>query len=822
MVIKITALVAYAMILLEIVALSREVRIRDVVASTDNSMIDAEIDICYPLHLFKHYCHPLTDSDQRNETVNFDQCDFEGHMPINCCTKDLKKPGEIIKKFKEKIQNLVRISSESTEDPPKQEYQVQFDQICVKIQFTNLAQSVENRRSVSFKIQSDENNYQTFVIHLSFVKKQQNGERYVAARKNLIRRKCWATSTRKGCLETGKDVTIEIEHFSVRYLKKPFQSRCNPEDETPAECYEKCVKKEKPHFLMSYNESDNIDLDFGAYDYKKCSRACSRPNCFTEAFYIHGIDERENVAYLASNYSNETQKNFPGLIILKALSSPYGIDAIPVLSHPRFVWMIMTSVATFMGLDCYGIFVRTTKLYGKTGNLVKNPRRSQVKVFFAFFIFSVCFTLAFFCEKILFDFGADPGPFKESYRTEIESLKERDVSISVCFDLCNVWVRGPCNETILSGMTLRDLENKTHSQSWFRERASLKNNVKYAPIRQKDKIIPTFYREMKKCWLVSHEALNVLPHLPIQRKSFIHLTLQTGLKQPWTTPKTSEPKKTQNYTHFYVVDGNGLAFPDIDAHPIRKSVLHSVEIHYEREPCKKFARGDETNTISFLVTREDQVQQCIVEEFVNEHGALPMFVNLKVCKVNETHDNEVQTYEQYLKKPFKKVDRNTEVELIKKCEEKLSERQCIKTVTTLTNFELLEEQLGNDTNDEYAQYIVVNLTPTLFEKKYYERENYLIVFNRLLSFITLFSCYSVVSMRIFVGQILTVSKNFYFLFLSSGRSSEEFHWHLHLFAQISLQLSIYQTHFVYFRFLCLYNPSKHSDSWHHALGWQGL
>lgn len=824
-IVKVLVLLAYTLILLRIVTFSRETRMKDVLASTNNSTLDAEIDICYPLRLSKKSCFWLENPDQLQEKVDHSGC--EDHMPIGCCTKNLRKPSEIIEAFENKIKDLVSISSQNTNDQPKQSYQIQSDQICVKYNFVNLQQSNDSRRSVNFEIQSSESNYQPFDIHLSFVRKYQDtNETYVAARRNLIRRNCWVTNGTSGCLEIGKDVTIEIEYFSVRYLREPFDTRCKEGKETPAECYENCVKNETSYYLMPFDRNDTMDLTFDAHDYMKCARVCDRPNCLTAAFYITGIDERANnktYLKLASNFSEEIQ-NFPGLITLTALSANNGLEAIPVLSQQRFIWMISVSVAVFMGFDCFGIFVRTTKLYGKTGNNKKNPKRSHVKVFFALFIFSVSCTLAYFCEKILFDFGADPGSYNETYITEIESLQERNVSLSVCFDLCSVWTRNEktaCDETFLSNLTLDELESNTNDDSWFRARASMKNNVKYVPIRQKDKIIPTFYRNLKKCWLINHETKNVLPHLPVQRKSFIHLTLQ-----PHSREKT---QLTPNYTHFYIEDGDGFVFPAIDAQPGRKSVLHNVVVQYEKGACEDFTGRNETESTAYLANRDDLVQRCIVDKFVEQFKSLPVFVNLKVY--DET--------KKYLGMPFKRErDRDIEVKLIEECEKNVTERQCIRSLTTLTHFELLEEQLGNDACDKGGQYIVVNLTPILFEKKYHERESYLVVFNRFISFVTLFTCYSVVSsysdFRLFIDQISLnrhrsfvsiLTHNLSALCISPnnvGRSREEYDWHIPLFSHAALQLSFCQANFVHFRSNRLFDPPVHSDPRHDALGPQDL
>ena len=768
LIIKVVVLVTYSLILLGIVSLSQDIRMKDVLASSDSSTMDAEIDICYPLRLSKQYCHDLDDPIKEKPKVKPTEC--KEHMPLGCCTQNLKKPSEIIGAFKENISDLVRISSENGEDLPQKSYQIQFDQICVKYQFKNLNHTDDNIRSTSFEIQSSESNYQTFDIHFSFVRKYSNGTEYVAGRQYLISRNCWKTENEK-CLETHKNVTIEVEYLSVRYKKKPFVTHCKETNETPEECYENCVKKEKSnYYLMSYNESDQMELDFNVYDYKRCWRACSRPNCFTAAFHIEGIDEKAISIPAAPKGSNPSKgssnpktpsnpripsnpkvsnppkisttpkpetsttqenpvkkfKKFPGTIHLTAMSSAFGIDATPVLSRSRFIWMISVSVAVFMGLDCYGIFVRTTKIYRKSGNQKKNPKRSQVQVFFALFIFSASLTLAILCEKSLFHFGADLNPNNETRLIEIRSVTERSVSISVCFDLCKIWkTKDACNELLLGKMPLKELESKTLNSLWFRSIASLKNNVKFVPIRQKEKIIPAFYRNMKKCFLVSHEASTILPHLSLQRKAIIHLTLQPG-----TNPKTP------NYTHFYLADGDGLAFPDIKANPGRKSVMHYVQIHYEDGACNHTNSNETKN--AYFVTRDDLVQRCIVEKFAEQHKKLPPFVNFKIVEKLD---------EKYLEMPFDtRVPRETELEWIERCEQEVTEKRCIKTVTTLSRFELQQERLGNKSvEDKNGQYIVVSLTPILLEKRPYQRENYLIIFNRLISFLMLFTCYSVVS-----------------------------------------------------------------------------
>lgn len=751
-IVKVVVLLGYTLTLLRIATFSRETRMKDVLASSNNSTLDAEIDICYPLDLSRQDCYGLEDRDNPRPKEEPKECekkdDKENNIPIGCCTKGLNKPNAIIDTFKDKIENLVRVTSQNK--TPEQDYLIQSDQICVKHVFKDLEQSDDSRRSIDFEVQSSESNYQNFDIHFSFVRKYADGEEYVATRRNLIRRNCWIMDDKKKtrkrkCLETGKDVVVEIEYFSIKYLEEPFDTRCKKDNETQVECYEKCVKKEKPYYLMSFNRTEEVELDFEPHDYTKCARACDRPNCFTAAFFISGIDERVNKTYLerktasASNESEEIQERFfPGLIILTARSASNGLEAIPVLSQQRFIWMVSVSVAVFMGFDCYGIFVRTTKIYGKTGNNKKSPKRPGVRIFFALFIFSASCTLAYFCEKILFDFGAYPGIYNETYVTEVESMKERNVSLSVCFNLCDVWNgTTKCNEESVRNMTLGELETSTTDVAWFRKRASLKNNVKWVPIRQREKIIPTFYRDLKKCWLINHETQNVLPHLSVQRKSIIHLTLQPGFKECLSDPSKNDLKLTPSYEHFYIEDGQGFAFPSIDAHPTKKSVLHSVVEQYEKDACVDFSGRNVINGTIYPGSRDDLVQERIVNEFVNKHQSLPVFVNVKI-----RHGTD----KRYLEMPFKQVERKEELELIEEAEKNVTVKQCTRSFTTLTHHGLLAERLGNDDAcDKDGQYIVVNLTPILFEKKYHERESYLVIVNRFISFVTLFTCYSVVS-----------------------------------------------------------------------------
>ena len=96
------------------------------------------------------------------------------------------------------------------------------------------------------------------------------------------------------------------------------------------------------------------------------------------------------------------------------------------------------------------------------------------------------------------------------------------------------------------------------------------------------------------------------------------------------------------------------------------------------------------------------------------------------------------------------------------CRKEIWQEECETKLTNMTNFDVLQEQLGDDPKDLPGRFIVINLTPTLLEKNFFENENRLIVMNRLITFISIFTCFSMCEIaKNFVTTYLFKLSNLY-------------------------------------------------------------
>lgn len=220
------------------------------------------------------------------------------------------------------------------------------------------------------------------------------------------------------------------------------------------------------------------------------------------------------------------------------------------------------------------------------------------------------------------------------------------------------------------------------------------------PIRQKEFKIPYFYREFRKCFLLHYPTKNGWPHLSFIHQSRIFINISNA--------------KYYNYS-FYIEDG--FSFPKIQNVLTDKSVLHDIQIikRRPREGCIQFDDGR-------LKSKDDFIQNCIIEKTKNEFNAFPMNSNLII--------NETMSYS--LSKL--KFINNSEINFyLKECERKYSAEECYSVHTKLSHKNIYG----------YKDISTIILTPFQYLKEPFEDENLLIVLNRVLSFLILFTGVSV-------------------------------------------------------------------------------
>lgn len=743
----------FALVVWRIVALTRQVSFEDIRAYKSKS-VEIEIDICYPLELLNETYEIEENQEYKNvDKVEFDEtCNFE--FPLAHYTKGFKEKTakEIISKFEQcAIENLalVEISNETIGKQVSSEigYILYFGKICVQHKHEFLIN--KSNELIEMKIIAQEN-IQTFDVYASFARNYEN-EKYRSVKKHLVKRNCWLESDGEQiCLESNKGLILDLIYFSVKSLKSPFITDCTERlnSSNKNDCYEKCFKKVKNHYLLSYNKNDNSKLDYSGYESmvnlsRKCSIECYQEDCKITAFFIDALySVNETGSDLASadkfgdlkKESNDTSKESNDTsktnqfqisrnsIMIKGRSTEYRTEALPLVKNSKTIWMIVVYFSVFFGFDIFGILIKTTKIYENAVGAKKRDRKASIKqMIFGSCIFLASFTLALNLEKLVFNFGnLNDTNIHKTYRSEIESTKERNVSLSVCYDLCMILKSSKklnsknCSNETLIEYTLEQLDKMTWSIDDFKKQASLRNSVKIVPIRHDEFELTVFFRLFRKCFLIPYKGLNVYPHLSLMRKSQLYLKLNE------MEDKSRYERKFYHNDYFYIEDG--FSYPRLESNYINKSVLHKIIIKYrEDDHCIRYSESGIES-----LKKDDLIQNCLIEKYLKSSDKLPLFVNLKL--------NNNKTLDSYLKKKFKN-ESELDQKIFKECKTKFEDLvECEESRTILTNQDIFTDNIGS---------ISVNLTPFLFEIRFFEREHVLIVINRIISFFILFNYFSV-------------------------------------------------------------------------------
>ena len=736
---------------------------------TDEYNATLEIDVCFRSFISESYCHNLPAPDEYSPKKEF-VCRFEDR--IGCYTKgfDQKNVSEIIRKFQScNLPDLVEVKSETKNVTKISEEMLLFGKfVCAK--YTFQIHEKEERSLFSILTNSTYKN-QPFKVYITYGREYELDGKYKTKKTHLLDRACWIEQDKSlKCTETSKKVVIEVEYYSAKYLERPFDTDCvyrkDPKRFTQTDCYESCIKDQANHHLLTYKESENVQLVFNKTSelgkiIEGCAESCNQEDCNTMMIHIDDIYE-------------EKREHSDGQIILSLDSSDYRREAIPLIGVAKLVWIVIAFASTFFGINFYGMLIKSENTYSLFNFTTARNKKRKIKrkkvltMMIVVALLSLILALVF--EKIFFDFGREHNVAL----LRKESIEERSVSVSICFDLCKIIKEefkdkqppGDCIEgELIEKWTIQELDEITWNTSDFKQRAWMKNNARIYPIRQDDFPIPRFFRDFKKCFLVYYEAKNYWPHMSMQRFSRIFINFEGNVP----------------YRHFFVEDGHN--YPKIESTPTRISVLHSVSLerHRRRDGCVDYLN-------SFAKTRDTLIRQCIIEESFERVKGIPIQVALQVDDYNSS---ETRFIKQYSDSRFYN-DPDLFKNLSKICKEKYRENECNDVSTHLTHQDL-----------SVLWGTSINLTPYIFEKKPFDDEGFLIVANRIFSLLI-----------IFMGCSIKELSNAIFSTYFINFSSHSFRLTRRLF-QLALSI-FFLLHFCFLYYCIIYHPMLETSSNQHV------
>ena len=290
---------------------------------------------------------------------------------------------------------------------------------------------------------------------------------------------------------------------------------------------------------------------------------------------------------------------FKDRVTLNLDPTDYRKEAIPLVGTAKLVWMIVAFASIFFGVNFYGMLwkLEISRSFRNFAAVKSNERKRKNKKLLNLMITAAALSLilALVFEKIFFDFGREDN----MTRLRMDSIEERSVSVSICFDLCKIIkkefkskMQSKCDEEeLMKSWTIRELDERTWNASDFKKLASIKNGARPYPIRQEDFPIPRFFRDLKKCFLLYYEGKNYWPHFSMQRFSRIYINIDGNVL----------------HTHFFIEDG--YSYPKIEATPTNISVIHTVELEKRRlrDGCVDYLS-------SFGKSKDRLIRQCIVKE----------------------------------------------------------------------------------------------------------------------------------------------------------------------------------------------------------------
>ena len=713
---RVFTVISFLLICVHLYLLSKETFHRVVTPEKDFEAF-LEIDLCYKTNIEGHFCNTSDTPDVKTLKQPF-FCDFQD--PVECYTRDFqsKTASEIIREFKRcnnSIWPTVEIKTKKVRNI-ETEHLLFGGFICLRRRF-----AIENKNENSHYVIRSKN-FHKFNAYISYSRNYKLEGEYRSKKALLFSRDCWKTTDeRSKCTETDKKLVFEIEYYSSKFLEYPFITDCVYRKKANQsirqnDCYEDCIKVERKFHLLTYGEDDYFTLDYAnASDLRslldRCAASCKQEDCQITGLFLTSHNGNSHKGNSFESVSN-------GSFIVDLVKNDGRTEEIPLFETVKVLWMISALISTFFGLNFYGLLTRLTNLHHsrhfprKQSRIRKkawNKKRSSI----FFLIIIATASLGLVLENVWFDLGRETALIVVMN----ESISDRNVSVSLCFDLCKILKDGPnyekdCEDHLYE-KSIKELNEITWGVKEFKSRVSMRNSARVYPIRQDDFKVPVFFRGFKKCFLLYYESKNQWPHLPMQQASFVYIKI------------SGQPR----YAHFFIEDG--YKFPQIYAKPTEKSVLHSIW------QGKKRSRDGCIN-YEPLRTRDDFIQECVVRNQSQDKIVLTS-VNLKI-------EGNLSEYADC------KFSNKSASDILEYCSiNKTNECTQIKT------------GLNWRTLDQEEDEISVNLTPTIYEERPLEDESTLVVLNRIISFLIIFTGFSV---REFSEAIIS----FYFLnVLSSSR-----------------------------------------------------
>ena len=581
-----------------------------------------------------------------------------------------------------------------------------FGNICVK-----------NRFEINFENGSEiinispQKREQLFSITVSSKRFYRNEQVYKSPIVSIMRRYCWTdpfppvpNQTKYICSEDGRKVRFRLDYFSVKNLPYPFYSDCiyRDDSQTQGKCYQECVKKEKPHYFMTYrNFSSQSKLIFDnattmASLVKRCLDQCSQSDCNYGSFDVASI-------------LNETGN---GTIALEIMPIDHRTEVIPFMRKEYLIYCLVIYVYLLFGWNLYETCLKRVCLKVYFNNLKRKKKRQKQSCKLAAFSFAtlvVGLIIGALCEWRLFNFGKED----KTVVIKRESTYEINVTTSICFNLSDILLvpnESHTDTELFELNSLEDLNKLTWSVEDFKKVSSMKNSVGPVPIRHKEKEIWMFFRDFKKCFLIYYETKQLFPHIYLQRKSHIFFN-------------------TTNYNHFFVE--HNKKYPQLESPKIEKSTLFTLrENNFKESNCKRYSEEHDR-----CLCKDDCIQDCVVEKFVKIEGRLPAFVNVK----NEPH------FSKHGALKFSN-DRVAFEKFLAECRLSYPEVECDAVKITLRPKYIVEDQHS----------ISINLTPNTIVYKELDDEDRLVVFNRIIGVLIILTGFSV---RELFDEILSILYN---------------------------------------------------------------
>ena len=671
---------------------------------------NVEIDFCYLLNIKgnklsadHHFENDGKESKQKN-LKNESNCNLNRPLSLNNKKFQNKNVSFIIQQFKKcKLENLIHLNTTETKNESMVvNYRLYSDYICLTHQF----EIQTTNEKTNLEITPIDNN-QTFLILLSFTRKFEYDGEFRSTKRLIYKRTCSKKNESNdiNCTETNKKFAIEVFYTTITSLESPYTTDCiDRKSKTQQDCFEDCVKEKKKHISLSYSESDNFTLNFDELKKMRpildqCTLDCNRPDCKSGSFAFHEIVETSNA------------KSF---ILLRINEEDHKYKAFAYYSNLKTSWLLITFFSLIFKINLYNQLAKLRNVYNNV-ELRNKPIKENKNLILIILVALIGFVLATGFEKLSFNFGKQT----QDVIYKLESVRERSVSVSVCFALCDIIKNDSsitnCNEKTLMEKNLNEIDNLTWNENDFKQHVALRNSVKIVYLREMEILV--FYRDFKKCFLVFYKAMNYYPQISLQRKSQIHFNFSKVIIRKFS---------------YFLEDG--FSYPKIQSKSDNKSFLHTIRITDSKGiNCSNY------NSKSCL-SQDDCQQECILKSYFERENSLPLNVNLKMDKIDKLTEKDL------------KFSNNTKFsnELLVHCQSIFYKKSCISVRTTFRP----------KYNPPEPHHLSINLTPILYLEAPLNNEDKLIVLNRILSVMLILSGFSI---RTVTKKLLLI---FYFSKLS--------------------------------------------------------